>query len=127
MTEKPETAQNSITISGDADVRIGALAQGDNASASYWQDPVWEPSGRERDELQALIRDLHEAVQRAEGGLADPAAVRHQVEKVSAELQRKQPDRGRLTRQLKKIATAAGPAVEIAAAAATLGRAVAGA
>jgi hypothetical protein len=127
MTKKPETAQNSITISGDAEVRIGALAQGDNASASYRQDLVWEPSGRERDELQALIRDLHEAVQQAEGRLADPAAVRHQVEKVSAELQRKQPDRGRLTRHLKKIATAAGPAVEIAAAAATLGRAIAGA
>jgi hypothetical protein len=127
MTEKPETGQNNVTISGDANVRIGALAQGDNATAWYREDRVWEPPGRERDELQALLRDLHEALRREEGGLADPAAVRQEVEKVSAELQRKQPDRGRLTRRLKKIATAAGPAVEIAAAAATLGQAIAGA
>jgi len=126
MTEKPETGKNSITISGDANVRIGALAQGDSATAWYQQDRVWEPSGRERDELQTLLRDLDEAVRREASGLADPAAVHQEVEKVSAELRRKQPDRGRLTRQLTRIAAAAGPAVEIAAAAATLGRAIAG-
>ena len=77
--------------------------------------------------MQVLLRELREAMLRQEAGLADAPAARQAVEKVSAELQRKQPDRSRLRRQLEKIAKAAGPAVEIAAAAATLGRAIAGA
>jgi hypothetical protein len=129
MTEKPKAEPNSVVIKG-GDVRIGAFAQGSGAQASYRQDAPaagWEPSRQERDQLQVLLRELREAMLRQEAGLADAPAARQAVEKVSAELQRKQPDRSRLRRQLEKIAKAAGPAVEIAAAAATLGRAIAGA
>jgi hypothetical protein len=129
MTEKPKAEPNSVVIKG-GDVRVGAFAQGSGAKASYRQDAPaasWEPSSQERDELQVLLRELHQAMLRQEAALSDALTVREAVEKVSAELQRKQPDRSRLRRQLAKIATAAGPAVEIAAAAATLGRAIAGA
>lgn len=119
MTEKPAPEPSSFVVKG-GHVQIGAFALGPGARASYRQEMP-------RAELLALFQELYETVQRLEAGLADAAAVRQAVEDVHAELERKRPDRSRLRQQLDKIATAAGPAVEIAAAAATLARAIAGA
>jgi hypothetical protein len=128
MTEDPQPPAG-IVISG-GDVQIGAVAQGHKARASYRQvsEPAqWRPSDAERDELAALLLELHRAVQLREAELADPPAVNAAIEEVSAELGKERPERSRVRSALARIAATAGPAVEIAAAAATLGRAIAGA
>jgi hypothetical protein len=127
MTEESQREPGGIVISGGT-VRIGALAQGSGAQASYQQvtDSAGWPSRQEREELEVLLQELLETLRRHDSELDGEPAIRSAVEQVDAELSRERPDRSRIRRLLEKVATAAGPAAEIAAAAATLGRAIAG-
>jgi hypothetical protein len=128
MTEESQREPGGIVISGGK-VQIGALAQGSGAQASYRQvthSAGW-PSHQESEELEVLLQELLETLRRHDSELADGPAIRSAVEEVDAELSRERPDRSRIRRLLEKVATAAGPIAEIAAAAATLGRAIAGA
>lgn len=123
MTEESQREPGGIVISGGT-VQIGALAQGSGAQASYRQvtDSAGWPSRQEREELDVLLQELLETLRRHD---SEPA-IWSAVEEVDAELSQERPDRSRLRKLLEKVATVAGPAAEIAAAAATLGRAIAG-
>jgi hypothetical protein len=123
MTEESQPPTGGVVISGGT-VKIGALAQGPHAQASYRE--VINPAGDEREDLQALMRELLAVLRQHDSDLADAPSVHAAVDDVSGELANARPDRSRIRGLLDKIAAAAGPIADIAAAVATVQRAIGG-
>ena len=125
MTREPE--QGRIVISG-GNVHIGALAQGPGARASQVvSQPAADPdAAARREELADLMRDLLDAIRDHAGELTDDAAAQATAEEAVAELGKDSPDISRFRRLLSKLAVAAGPVSEIAAAIITVERAITG-
>jgi hypothetical protein len=141
MTQEPQPG--GIVISG-GNVQIGALAQGSGARASavvaqpdpqshQASDPDPEPDRQpdlepaaEREELAGLMRDLIDALRQHAGELTDDASAQAAAEDATAELSRERPDVSRVRQLLAKVAAAAGPVSEIAAAILTVQRAITG-
>ncbi len=124
MTQPPEP--RGIVISGGT-VHIGALAQGPGARASQVVSQPTEPdSGLERAELAGLMRDLLAAIGDHTGELTDEAGAQAAAEEAAAEMGKDRPDVSRVRQLLSKLALAAGPVSEIAAAVITVERAIAG-
>jgi hypothetical protein len=128
MTQKPEPGR--IVFSG-GNVHIGALAQGPGARASQVvSQPAAEPDSRpgraEREELADLMRDLLDAIRDHAGELTDDATAQATAEEAAAELGKGNPDLSRFRQLLGKLAVAAGPVSEIAAAIITVERAITG-
>jgi len=125
VTQPPEP--RGIVISGGT-VHIGALAQGPGARASQVvSQPAAEPdSGLQREELAGLMRELLEAIRDHAGELTDEAGAQTAAEEAVAEMGSDRPDVSRVRQLLGKLAIAAGPVSEIAAAIITVERAIAG-
>ena len=124
MTREPE--QGRIVISG-GNVHIGALAQGPGARASQVvSQPTADPDAARRGELTDLMSDLLDAIRDHAGELIDDAGAQATAEEAVAELGQETPDISRLRRLLSKLAVAAGPVSEIAAAIITVERAITG-
>ena len=125
MTREPE--QGRIVISG-GNVHIGALAQGPGARASQVvSQPAADPdAAARREELADLMRDLLDAIRDHAGELTDDAGAEATAEEAVAELAKDSPDSSRFRRLLSKVAVAAGPVSEIAAAIITVERAITG-
>jgi hypothetical protein len=125
MTQEPE--QGRIVFSG-GNVHIGALAQGPGARASQVVSrPAADPDAAvRRDELADLMRDLLDAIRDHAGELTDEAGAQATAEEAAAELSRDSPDVSRFRQLLGKLAVAAGPVSEIAAAIITVERAITG-
>jgi hypothetical protein len=125
VTQPPEP--RGIVISGGT-VHIGALAQGPGARASQVvSQPAAEPdSGPERAELAGLMRDLLAAIGDHTAELTDEAGAQTAAEEAAAEMSKDRPDVSRVRQLLSKLALAAGPVSEIAAAIITVERAIAG-
>lgn len=125
MTREPE--QGRIVISG-GNVHIGALAQGPGARASQVvSQPAADPdAAARREELADLMRDLLDAIRDHAGELTDDAGAQATAEEAVAELGKDSPDISRFRRLLSKLAVAAGPVSEIAAAIITVERAITG-
>jgi hypothetical protein len=125
VTREPE--QGRIVISG-GNVHIGALAQGPGARASQVvsQQAADAEAAARRDELADLMRDLLDAIRDHAGELADDASVQVTAEEAAAEISKPSPDIPRFRQLLSKLAIAAGPVSEIAAAIITVERAITG-
>ena len=124
MTREPE--QGRIVISG-GNVHIGALAQGPGARASQVvSQPTADPDAARRGELTDLMSDLLDAIRDHAGELIDDAGAQATAEEAAAELGKDSPDIPRFRRLLSKLAVAAGPVSEIAAAIITVERAITG-
>jgi hypothetical protein len=123
MTQEPE--QGHIVFSG-GNVHIGALAQGPGARASQVVSPAADPDAARREELADLMRDLLDAIRDHAGELTDDAGAQATAEEAVAELGQDRPDIPRFRRLLSKLAVAAGPVSEIAAAIITVERAITG-
>jgi hypothetical protein len=125
MTQDPE--QGRIVFSG-GNVHIGALAQGPGArAAQVVSQPAADPdAGSRREELADLMRDLLDAIRDHAGELPDDAAAAATAEEAAAELSKDSPDISRFRQLLGKLALAAGPVSEIAAAIITVERAITG-
>ena len=125
MTQEPE--QSRIVISG-GNVHIGALAQGPGARASQVvSQPTADPDAAARQaELADLMGELLDAIRDRQGELADPAAAQATAEEAAAELAQPTPDVSRFRQLLDKLAIAAGPVSQIAAAIITVERAITG-
>jgi hypothetical protein len=125
VTQPPEPG--GIVISGGT-VHIGALAQGPGARASQVvNQPAADPdSGLEREELARLMRDLMAAISDHAGELTDEAGAQTAADQAAAEIGKDRPDVSRVRQLLSKLAIAAGPVSEIAAAIITVERAIAG-
>ena len=125
MTREPE--QGRIVISG-GNVHIGALAQGPGARASQVvSQPATDPdSAARREELADLMRDLLDAIRDHAGELTDDAAAQATAQEAAAEISKDSPDISRFRQLLSKLAIAAGPVSEIAAAIITVERAITG-
>lgn len=125
MTQEPE--QGRIVISG-GNVHIGALAQGPGARASQVvSQPATDPdSAARREELADLMRDLLDAIRDHAGELTDDAAAQATAQEAAAEISKDTPDISRFRQLLSKLAIAAGPVSEIAAAIITVERAITG-
>jgi hypothetical protein len=125
MTQEPE--QGRIVFSG-GNVHIGALAQGPGARASQVvSQPAADPDAAvRRDELADLMRDLLDAIRDHAGELTDEAGAQATAEEAAAELGKDSPDVSRFRQLLGKLAVAAGPVSEIAAAIITVERAITG-
>jgi hypothetical protein len=115
MTQEPEPGR--IVFSG-GNVHIGALAQGPGARASQVVS--------QREELADLMRDLLDAIRDHAGELTDDATAAATAEEAAAELGKDSPDISRFRQLLGKLAVAAGPVSEIAAAIITVERAITG-
>ena len=72
------------------------------------------------------MRDLLDAIRDHAGDLTDDAAAQATAEEAAAELTKDRPDISRFRRLLSKLAIAAGPVSEIAAAIITVERAITG-
>jgi hypothetical protein len=125
MTQPPEP--RGIVISGGT-VHIGALAQGPGARASQVvSQPAVEPDpGLQREDLADLMRELLGAIRDHTGELTDEADAQTAAEEAVAEMGKDRPDVSRVRQLLGKLAIAAGPVSEIAAAIITVERAIAG-
>ena len=126
MTQEPE--QGRIVISG-GNVHIGALAQGPGARASQvvnQPDTGGPDTAARRAELAELMQDLLVAIRDHQGELADGAAVQATAAEAAAELGQETPDVSRFRALLGKLAIAAGPVSQIAAAIITVERAITG-
>ena len=129
MTQEPERA--GIVISG-GNVHIGALAQGSGARASQVvsQPAVDSDSAAGHEELADLMRDLLDVIRDHTGELTDDASAQAAAEKAAAEISteigKDNPSTSRLRQLLAKLAIAAGPVSEIAAAIITVERAITG-
>jgi hypothetical protein len=124
MTQEPEPGR--IVFSG-GNVHIGALAQGPGARASQVvSQPADTDSSARREELADLMRDLLDAIRDHAGELTDDAAAQVTAEEAAAELSKDSPDVSRFRQLLSKLALAAGPFSEIAAAIITVERAITG-
>jgi hypothetical protein len=125
MTQEPE--QGRIVFSG-GNVHIGALAQGPGARASQVvSQPAADPDAAvRREELADLMRDLLDAIRDHAGELTDEAGAQATAEEAAAELGKDSPDVSRFRQLLGKLAVAAGPVSEIAAAIITVERAITG-
>jgi hypothetical protein len=124
MTQEP--GQGHIVFSG-GNVHIGALAQGPGARASQVVSPAADPdAAARREELADLMRDLLDAIRDHAGELTDDAGAQATAEEAVAELGQDRPDIPRFRRLLSKLAVAAGPVSEIAAAIITVERAITG-
>jgi hypothetical protein len=125
MTREPE--QGHIVFSG-GNVHIGALAQGPGARASQVvSQPAADPDdAQRREELADLMRDLLDAIRDHAGELTDDAAAQATAEEAAAEISKDSPDVSRFRQLLGKLAVAAGPGSEIAAAIITVERAITG-
>jgi len=125
MTREPE--QGRIVISG-GNVHIGALAQGPGARASQVvSQPATDPdAAARREELADLMRDLLDAISDHAGELADDASTQATAAEAVAEISNDSPDIPRFRQLLNKLAIAAGPVSEIAAAIITVERAITG-
>jgi hypothetical protein len=125
MTREPEPGR--IVFSG-GNVHIGALAQGPGARASQVvSQPAADPDAAvRREELADLMRDLLDAIRDHAGELTDEAAAQATAEEAAAELGKASPDVSRFRQLLGKLAVAAGPVSEIAAAIITVERAITG-
>jgi hypothetical protein len=125
MTQEPE--QGHIVFSG-GNVHIGALAQGPGARASQVvSQPAADPDdAQRREELADLMRDLLDAIRDHAGELTDDAAAQATAEEAAAEISKDSPDVSRFRQLLGKLAVAAGPVSEIAAAIITVERAITG-
>ena len=124
MTQEPE--QGHIVFSG-GNVHIGALAQGPGARASQVVSQAADPdAAARREELADLMRDLLDAIRDHAGELTDDAGAQATAEEAAAELGKDSPDIPRFRRLLSKLAVAAGPVSEIAAAIITVERAITG-
>jgi hypothetical protein len=125
MTQEPE--QGRIVFSG-GNGHIGALAQGPGARASQVvSQPAADPdAAARRAELADLMRDLLDAIRDHAGELTDEASAQATAEEAAAELGKDSPDVSRFRRLLGKLAVAAGPVSEIAAAIITVERAITG-
>jgi hypothetical protein len=125
MTEEPE--QGRIVFSG-GNVHIGALAQGPGARASQVvSQPAADPDEvARREELADLMRDLLDAIRDHAGELTDDAVAQATAEEAAAEISKDSPDISRFRQLLSKLALAAGPVSEIAAAIITVERAITG-
>jgi hypothetical protein len=126
MTQEPESGH--IVFSG-GNVHIGALAQGPGARASQVvSQPAADPddAAARRDELADLMRDLLDAIRDHAGELTDEAGAQATAEEAAAELGKDSPDVSRFRQLLGKLAIAAGPVSEIAAAIITVERAITG-
>lgn len=124
MTQEPQPG--GIVISG-GNVRIGAMAQGTGAHAEH---TVTRPAAGEPatapGELAGLMRGLIDALRQHESELADGASAQEAADQAAAEAGKDTPDISRVRRLLKKVASAAGPVSEIAAAIITIERAITG-
>jgi hypothetical protein len=125
MTQEPE--QGRIVFSG-GNVHIGALAQGPGARASQVvsQQAADPDAALRREELADLMRDLLDAIRDHAGELTDEAGAQATAEEAAAELGKDSPDVSRFRQLLGKLAVAAGPVSEIAAAIITVERAITG-
>jgi hypothetical protein len=125
MTREPE--QRGIVISG-GNVHIGALAQGPGARASQVvSQPAADPeAAARRGELADLMSDLLDAIRDHAGELADDASAQATAVEAAAEISKDSPDISRFRQLLGKLAIAAGPVSEIAAAIITVERAITG-
>jgi Family of unknown function (DUF5955) len=131
MTQEPQPG--GIVISG-GNVQIGALAQGPGARASAVVaqpalEPDLEPASdqeQQKQELADLMRDLLDALRQHASELTDDASAQAAAEDATAELSKERPDISRVRQLLAKIAAAAGPVSEIAAAILTVQRAITG-
>jgi hypothetical protein len=125
MTQEPE--QGRIVFSG-GNVHIGALAQGPGARASQVvsQQAADPDAAVRREELADLMRDLLDAIRDHAGELTDEAGAQATAEEAAAELGKDSPDVSRFRQLLGKLAVAAGPVSEIAAAIITVERAITG-
>jgi hypothetical protein len=124
MTQEPE--HGHIVFSG-GNVHIGALAQGPGARASQVVSPAADPdSAAQREELADLMRDLLDAIRDHAGELTDDAAAQATAQEAAAEIGKDSPDISRFRQLLSKLAIAAGPVSEIAAAIITVERAITG-
>jgi hypothetical protein len=125
MTQEPEPGR--IVFSG-GNVHIGALAQGPGARASQVvSQPAADPDSiARREELADLMRDLLDAIRDHAGELTDDATAQATAEEAAAELGKGNPDLSRFRQLLGKLAVAAGPVSEIAAAIITVERAITG-
>ena len=123
MTREPDgqPQQPGIVISGGT-VNIGALAQGPHARASQ----VVRMTAEQRDDLAAATRELLDALRQHQGELTDAQDARHAAEDAAAELAQDEPDTSRVRRLLDRVAAAAGPVAEIAAAVNAVQRAITG-
>jgi hypothetical protein len=135
---QPESSQQEspppagIVISGGS-VKIGAMAQGPHARASYKvvrssEDQLSgdQLSGEQRENLADLMRSLLEALRVRGGDLPDHETVQAAADEVSAELDQENPDKSRIRRLLTTAAAAAGSVTEIAAAVAAIQHAIGG-
>jgi hypothetical protein len=125
MTQEPEPGR--IVFSG-GNVHIGALAQGPGARASQVvSQPAADPDLIvRREELADLMRDLLDAIRDHAGELTDDATAAATAEEAASELGKDSPDISRFRQLLGKLAVAAGPVSEIAAAIITVERAITG-
>jgi hypothetical protein len=125
MTREPEHGR--IVISG-GNVHIGALAQGPGARASQVvSQPAVDPEdAARRGELADLMGDLLDAIRDHAGELTDDASAQVTAEEAAAEISKDSPDISRFRQLLGKLAIAAGPVSEIAAAIITVERAITG-
>jgi hypothetical protein len=125
MTQEPEPGR--IVFSG-GNVHIGALAQGPGARASQVvSQPAADPDLIvRREELADLMRDLLDAIRDHAGELTDDATAPATAEEAASELGKDSPDISRFRQLLGKLAVAAGPVSEIAAAIITVERAITG-
>ena len=129
MTTGPdkEPQQAGIVISGGT-VHIGALAQGPHASASQVvQAAESQLAAERRDQLTGLVTELLSVLRQHQPELADEANAQAAAEEAAAELAADEPDTSRVRRLLDKVAAAAGPVAEIAAAVNAVQRAITGA
>jgi hypothetical protein len=125
MTQDPQPG--GIVFSG-GNVQIGALAQGPGAraSATVGQPDLEPASAAERDQIATLMRDLLEALRQHAGELTDDEGAQAAAKDATAELRKERPDISRVRQLLAKVAAAAGPVSEIAAAILTIQRAITG-
>lgn len=128
MTEKSQPPTGGVVISGGT-AKIGALAQGSHAQASYREVVKLahgQLTGEEREHLQGLMQELLAVLRQHDSELADAPAVQSAVDEVSGELEHERPDRSRIRRLLDTAAAAAGPVADIMTAVATIQRAIGG-
>ena len=128
MTTGPdkEPQQAGIVISGGT-VHIGALAQGPHASAAQVvQAGEGQFAAERRDQLTGLVTELLSVLRQHQPELADEANAQGAAEEAAAELAADEPDTSRVRRLLDKVAAAAGPVTEIAAAVNAVQRAITG-
>jgi len=121
-----EPQQAGIVISGGT-VHIGALAQGPHASAAQVvQAAEGQLAAERRDQLTVLVAELLSVLRQHQPELADEANAQAAAEEAAAELAADEPDTSRVRRLLDKVAAAAGPVAEIAAAVNAVQRAITG-